>query len=319
MLGPDPLTRLSREASARLDGDAPSADEIAAVREALRARDPARFGGLLLVAFLVIEVARSGGDGAGLIGVLVLGGILAVHELGHAAAMVALGYRDVRVYLVPLLGGLTTGRAERSTAVRVALVSLAGPLPGLLVAAGLTLHAARGGGPAPFFVVPLALLNALNLLPLGSLDGGRVLSALLLGRPFALEAAFWILSVVGLAALSFAISSYLVGGLALLTLLVLPARRGIRRAAEEVRAVWGLAPPEDPVEDLPGKELGLAIQAARRSFSSGEPAPGAIAQRVRLVVTEARTEPAGALGAAALVALFALGWAAAAVTLLHLG
>jgi hypothetical protein len=98
----------------------PGADLVEAVREALSRAEPGRFAGLFLVAFLVIELLRNGtGKAGGLVGLVVLTAILLVHELGHAAAMLLLGHRDVRVYLVPLVGGLTTGRTRRRTGRRV--------------------------------------------------------------------------------------------------------------------------------------------------------------------------------------------------------
>jgi hypothetical protein len=106
--------------------------------------------------------------------------VVAFHEAGHALAMRVAGYRDVNIFFVPFLGALTVGRDTGSSVRQRLIVMLAGPVPGLWLAVlALVLHQQLGG---PFFLRPLAFallfINALNLLPLTPLDGGRAVELL---------------------------------------------------------------------------------------------------------------------------------------------
>src|SRR5262245_12108389 len=107
-----------------------------------------------------------------------------VHELGHAAAFLAMGSdAEIRLYA---LGGLTSGRISGSRW-RSVTVSLAGPLAGILLL-GLPALAIRDSATTlPRFTELLldytvwASLgwSLLNLLPLQHLDGGQIARSLL--------------------------------------------------------------------------------------------------------------------------------------------
>jgi Zn-dependent protease len=103
-----------------------------------------------------------------------------LHEAGHAFAMRALGYRDVHVFFIPLLGAMTVGRPVATSVRNRLLVLLAGPLPGLWLAV-LLLVIEHVCGPMRLLhisALTLLILNGLNLLPFTPLDGGRALEAL---------------------------------------------------------------------------------------------------------------------------------------------
>lgn len=157
--------------------------------EALRAllRDAQRRSGsswhvfALASAIAFVACERSA---VGIAGALALAGVLLVHELGHFIAMKVFGYVDVRVFFVPGFGAATSGRNPYARAWQEAAVLFAGPVPGLVVG-GLLL--AFGGSTVATAVGKLfVLVNGLNLLPVGSLDGGRLLRlALFSKRPAA--------------------------------------------------------------------------------------------------------------------------------------
>jgi Zn-dependent protease len=107
--------------------------------------------------------------------------VLVIHEAGHAIAMRLLGYRDVHVFFVPLLGALTIGRPVAASVRDRLAVLLAGPVPGLCLAVLLLLIANRSPDWAYDLRAPalaLLILNGLNLLPFTPLDGGRILETL---------------------------------------------------------------------------------------------------------------------------------------------
>jgi Zn-dependent protease len=117
------------------------------------------------------------------------------------------GYRDVNIFFVPFLGALTVGRDTGSSVRQQLIVMLAGPVPGLWLAVLALVLQAHGG---PWFLRPLAFtllfINALNLLPLTPLDGGRALE-LLTSPASAVRLGLQALSGLGLLALGIYLGS----------------------------------------------------------------------------------------------------------------
>lgn len=115
--------------------------DVQIVREALAAKvagEPNKGLGhtlaLLLISlflFWTLEGATTDGT-ATWIGALVL--VLAVHEAGHFIAMKVFGYTDLKVFFIPLVGAAASGRKIDATPTQRALVSLMGPLPGIVLA-----------------------------------------------------------------------------------------------------------------------------------------------------------------------------------------
>ncbi len=111
-----------------------------------------------------------------------------VHELGHAVVSRVFGYQPT-IHLVGL-GGLTNPNANETIPWhRDVLLTLAGPLSGLtlgLLAGAVGLGLKKSGvapGPVTYVLFGLFAANlvwaVLNLLPVTSLDGGRISSAVL--------------------------------------------------------------------------------------------------------------------------------------------
>lgn len=131
-------------------------------------------GGTLLFAGLIWWLT-----GSWIIAVALIFGLL-VHEYGHVLAMNRLGMGPARIYIIPMLGGLAKGqRAPRSEWEGV-IVSLAGPLFGLLATIPFF---------ALFFVLRdpmwalgafvIAMINLINLAPAPPLDGSKAIGPVL--------------------------------------------------------------------------------------------------------------------------------------------
>lgn len=135
-------------------------------------------------------------------------GVVAFHEFGHFLAMRRFGYKQVRMVLIPLLGGVATGVESDPSGTRRAVVSLAGPLPGIIVGWALlaayigTLGEGSFSPPNPILsttAFALLALNYLNLLPISPLDGGRIVEALIPRSWMAVEGAVtWAAALAGL-------------------------------------------------------------------------------------------------------------------------
>lgn len=105
---------------------------------------------------------------------------LLVHEYGHVLAMNRLGMGPARIYVIPFLGGLAKGKRPPATEWHGVLVSLAGPVFGLLAVlpfVGLWLFTQQGEWLAGAFIV--ALINLVNLAPAPPLDGSHALGPVL--------------------------------------------------------------------------------------------------------------------------------------------
>lgn len=126
----------------------------------------------------------------GITGALLIGAVIAVHEGGHWLAMKLAGFRDVQVFFVPGMGGITSGEKHEAKPLTHMLVYLAGPMPGLLLSlASFALIAWEPGimnttwGPYLTMAALASLLvNGFNLLPILPLDGGRIIELLLIAR-----------------------------------------------------------------------------------------------------------------------------------------
>ncbi|MDZ8050478.1 MAG: tetratricopeptide repeat protein [Aulosira sp. ZfuVER01] len=111
--------------------------------------------------------------------------VLLFHEGGHLLAMKLFGYRDTSVLFIPFLGALATARKDDATLTQKFWISLAGPLPGLILGIGLAIFAPVNSG-FPGWVKEaswtLIFLNLFNLLPVYPLDGGQIADLLLFSR-----------------------------------------------------------------------------------------------------------------------------------------
>lgn len=126
----------------------------------------------------------------GLAGAVTIAAVIVVHEAGHWMAMKLADFRGVQVFFVPGMGGATSGEKHEASPMTHLMVYLAGPVPGLLLALAVFAWVALGPGQTDATWYPLALtgavaaffINALNLLPVLPLDGGRVIELFLVGR-----------------------------------------------------------------------------------------------------------------------------------------
>lgn len=172
------------------------------------------FAGSLVVAMVALGLTFTWESGLLILLVLVF------HEFGHLAAMRYFGFRDLKILFIPILGALTIGEKDRASAYQRFVVSLMGPIPGILTGLAL-LVVLRPEPDEVLFELALFLLvlNYFNLLPFAPLDGGHVVELLLFRRYPYIRVAFGAVSIA-----AFAIAAYTFGDpiLAFLALIMLP-------------------------------------------------------------------------------------------------
>jgi len=122
--------------------------------------------------------------------------VVLIHESGHLLAMKAYGYKDVKMFFIPFFGAAVSGKNENISSSKKAIISLAGPVPGIAVGVLLFVLSAIMRS---MFVYNLSLmfifLNGLNLLPLYPFDGGRFMSEMFFIRNKHFEFFFKVLAV----------------------------------------------------------------------------------------------------------------------------
>jgi hypothetical protein len=167
--------------------------------------------------------------------------VLALHEGGHFVAMKLFSYRDVRMFFIPFLGAAVEGRRSSVAAWKQGVVLLMGPAPGLMLALVLV-ELMRIEPLAPSLyrllwisVLVLVAVNALNLLPLGSLDGARLLQRVLFCRWPQLEVVFLAAAGGTMLALSIWLHLWVLAAVAAFGLATIPRRHRVLALAHALR------------------------------------------------------------------------------------
>lgn len=224
-----------------------------------------------LLAFLV--AALLGGSSRSLVELAMLVGVILVHELGHMAGMIAFGYKDVRIFFIPFLGGAAMGKKHGVAKWKEAIVLLLGPLPGI-VAGVLLLKVFGATGLVHTLAMQLIVINALNLLPVHPLDGGRLFSVLVFSRNRHLELVFTgvTCALLGVAALF--------GGMWIIAIVVyfilsnLPYTKRMMEAAHRLRDAQLPANPSqlgEPQQKRLWREMWDALPDGKRTRWRGQP------------------------------------------------
>lgn len=117
---------------------------------------------------------------AGLTDALLLIGIIVLHELGHALAMLMTGVGVRFVTLVPFFGGMAMPKRPYGSEWNHALIAWAGPGFSLVPTIALIAYADSSDSLLAAHAAALfAVINGFNLLPIPPLDGGVMVNALL--------------------------------------------------------------------------------------------------------------------------------------------
>src|SRR5260370_2056182 len=168
---------------------------------------------------------------------------------------------------------MASGKRAGVAAWKEALVSLAGPLPGIVLGCALAWILGAATGPARTAILSLLLINAFNLLPLGGLDGGHLFRRILFSRHRYLEIAFQALAGIALLLIAIWLKSWALGIFAYLGLGSLPYRTRLLAAASRLRTdLAGVA----DASMLDGPQGTKLIGAAHRAVGApGKPRPPA--------------------------------------------
>lgn len=143
--------------------------------------------------------------------ILILTGVILLHETGHFAAMKIFGYRDVHMLFVPFLGAYVSGSPQKISQKQRIVTLLAGPVPGIIIGIVCLLVFMST---SVFFYYKLSLifilLNVFNLLPVTPLDGGQLLENLFLRAGRAVQPFLLIASAICLFYMAVVLHNYFI-------------------------------------------------------------------------------------------------------------
>jgi membrane-associated protease RseP (regulator of RpoE activity) len=180
--------------------------------------------------------------------------IIFIHEFGHFLGMRWFGYRNTKIAFVPFFGGVATGVRPNAPAWQQAIILLLGPLPGILLGAGLMWF----GGERLLVAVGYAflLINALNLAPVVPLDGGQLLRVLFFAHSRWLALGFTWFGAACLALYAWASNDWLIGGLAVLMAISTSQAFQAAKITDPVRAEGLRLPDEfEQLDDAQRRDL----------------------------------------------------------------
>lgn len=176
---------------------------------------------------------------------------LVFHEYGHVKAMKYFGMKTKGIYLVPFLGGLALSDEKINTRWQDVVISIMGPMFGLILSLVLTLlYVVTGEMFFAGLAVFNAFLNLFNLLPILPLDGGHVLKSISFSMNSVVGLVICTLAAAGGVVLSYLLGMTLFGFLLIMgTLEIVLEWRGrhqshllpLARYGQIVAAIWYIA------------------------------------------------------------------------------
>ena len=304
----------SRESEAAQESEARELAEkiFQDARQEFRAPKPVQTRTLIYILLFLLFIVPQFDGLKSVPGILVLVLVILFHEGGHMLGMRMFGFQDVRMYFIPFFGAAATGRPLGAAAWKHALVSLFGPLPGLVL--GLLGLFFFFKYPHPLFLTAiqtLLLLNVFNLLPFGGLDGGRFLQSVLFSRHRVLEIVAFALGSAALVGVAISLGTPMLGLFALLGLLGLPQRWRILKAAAALRTEFPHFDP-DPKKLSEAEERAL-FDAALGSLRVTGPLPLSTVAATMHSIADATPRPPRVLASLGLILLYLFTWVVALV------
>ena len=193
-------------------------------------------GKLGLFAFTIILFFSLGLGSWSTDDLIILVAVILFHELGHFVAMKLFRYNDVKMFFIPFIGAAVSGKPVHHSSAKSAIISLMGPLPGL-IAGGFFVYLFLLEGDSLYRKIAyfLLFLNGFNLLPLTPLDGGRFFEEILFSKNRFFEMAFAILAVLVFAGLGILLRDWLLGLLALINIIQLAPTFHISTIATQLK------------------------------------------------------------------------------------
>lgn len=123
--------------------------------------------------------------------------VIIIHEMGHFLFMRLFNYKNVKIFIVPLLGAFTSGKKQQVSQWQLSLIILGGPVPGILIGTVLYwLNRDWNNETVQMLANTFLVINLLNSLPVYPLDGGRLIETLFFKDNHVIRLVFGIISII---------------------------------------------------------------------------------------------------------------------------
>lgn len=275
--------------------------EVLAEVERLQSAKPSWGNAVLILLVSILAFVAAGSARREFTEYLWLIPILFLHETGHWLMMKCFGYRNMRMFFIPLFGAAVSGRKWNIPGWKKALVSLAGPVPGIWLGVALAIAGLVTGREwMNHAALLLLILNGFNLLPVLPLDGGHVLHAILFCRNRWLDLAFRVAAIIGLFLLSLGGGRFMMF-LAIAMSVQLPVVYKLGKVTDLLRRTP--LPPVPEGEDQIPLALADTIATEVKAALAGKISSKAIAQHTVNVFETLNARPPGIGGTLGLLAI----------------
>lgn len=256
---------------------------------------------LLALTISIVLFASLGLFRDSLTGVALLIGVIFLHELGHFISMKLLRYEDVQMFFIPMLGAAVSGNDPAPHGSKRVLVSLMGPVPGILLGIGTGIAHLRTGEPLLADATRLLLfINVLNLLPFHPLDGGHIAETLIFSRHPRTEIGFKIATTLMLFGLGILLQAWIVGFFAFTIMMALPMTAKMASTAHILKKE--IPSREDLPQDIPRDILRSMVELLDAKLpESVERRASLYAGLAREIWTRARSIPPSIMASIALI------------------
>ncbi len=142
--------------------------------------------------------------------ILILTGVILIHELGHFLAMRFYKYKDLSIFFIPLIGALASGQKDEISQKQKTIISLAGPLPGVLIGSGLIALSLVNENDFLWRTGAIFIfLNLFNLLPVLPLDGGQIIKSMFFQNNDKINIVFIWISIITISLIALKLESYI--------------------------------------------------------------------------------------------------------------
>lgn len=231
--------------------------------------------------------------------------ILFFHESGHWLAMRIFGYRNLRMFFIPMFGAAVSGQHRNVAGWKKAIVSLAGPLPGIaLGAVGTVVAIVTKKEWLQQVSMWLVFLNGFNLVPVLPLDGGRFLQSTLFCRNRWLDVGFRVAAIGGLILLTVAGISRTLAYVGIILAISLPLAFKTAKLIDHFRRE-PLPPAPPDIDRISRPTAEVLISAVKADIPKAT--NRVVAQTVLNIYETLNARPPGFLATAGLLAVYAGG------------
>jgi Zn-dependent protease len=228
--------------------------------------------------------------------------ILLFHEAGHYVAMHIFKYRNLKMFFIPLLGAAVSGQSYNVAAWKKVVVSLAGPLPGIVLGIALAFAGMRRESEWAIDAGEMFIfINAFNLLPLLPFDGGRVVGTILFSRHYILDTVFRAVAAIAIILLGFALDAQLLFIVGAFSLMALRASLKMANVTEKIREQKLPMLAEDR-ESIPPDTANQIITQLKEKFTKGS-STKLLAQQTLTIFETLNQKPPGWMASISLLAL----------------